>query len=216
MIEQAAEDAERRGADLIEAKGGRRAEESKNPRSLPRSASSDSGSTLAPFTRTVQCRCGPVTRPVAPTSPIDLACRDQCPYLDVDAGQMRKQGEQAQPVVDDHRVAREVLRAGEDDTAGVRRLDRSSFRAQKVRAAVRASRLAVEHASRSESAVGRIGHRPEEGAVPQLRCRRCRPDAIERLRILLDLLEASGGGLTKASSTVSVRVGNVRVRTTSG
>ena len=27
---------------------------------------SDSGSTRAPFNRRVQCRCGPVTRPVAP------------------------------------------------------------------------------------------------------------------------------------------------------
>ena len=35
----------------------------------PSNSSSDSGSTRAPLARTAQCRCGPVTRPVAPTRP---------------------------------------------------------------------------------------------------------------------------------------------------
>ena len=35
----------------------------------PSTASSDIGSTRAPTARTVQCRCGPVTRPVDPTVP---------------------------------------------------------------------------------------------------------------------------------------------------
>lgn len=37
-------------------------------------ASSDSGSTRAPWRRTAQCRCGPVARPVAPTSPRIAPC----------------------------------------------------------------------------------------------------------------------------------------------
>jgi signal transduction histidine kinase len=36
---------------------------------FPSTARSDSGSTRAPVARTAQCRCGPVTRPVAPTRP---------------------------------------------------------------------------------------------------------------------------------------------------
>ena len=158
-------------------------------RSVPSSASSASGSTLAPFTRTVQCRCGPVTLPVAPTSPTTSPVGDGVAFVDVDTGQVRKQREQAEAMVDDHRIAREVLRPREHDTTGVGRLDRSSFRAEKIGAAVRAAWLAIEHAPRPESAVGRVGHRPEEGAVPELRWRRCRPDAIERLRIALDLLD---------------------------
>ena len=58
----------------------------------PRSASTDSGSTRAPPTRTAQCRWGPVTRPVAPTrptispavtvSPSRTSMRDRCPSIE--------------------------------------------------------------------------------------------------------------------------------------
>ena len=37
------------------------------------------GSTIAPFSDTPQCRCGPVTRPVAPTSPSTSPRFSSCP-----------------------------------------------------------------------------------------------------------------------------------------
>src|SRR2546421_2211284 len=47
--------------------------------SFPSSASTDSGSTRAPLTRTAQWRCGPVTRPVAPTRPIAASASTRSP-----------------------------------------------------------------------------------------------------------------------------------------
>ena len=43
-------------------------------------STSDNGSTLAPFMRKVQCKCGPVTRPVAPAKPTAYTYNYRSPF----------------------------------------------------------------------------------------------------------------------------------------
>jgi hypothetical protein len=78
---------------------------------------SEMGSTRAPFNRTVQCRCGPVARPVAPTAPRIRAALDPIALVHVDPRQVREKRMKAGPVIEDDRVAGEIEIGGEHPRA---------------------------------------------------------------------------------------------------
>ena len=171
---------------------------------------------VPPLTRTVQCRCGPVTRPVAPTRPTMSPAATAAPGFHVDRRQVREHGKHAGAVVDDHRIAGEVEIFREDDPSAAWRGDGGAGRAQEVRAAVRAPGLAVEDAARAEGAVGGLRHRTDEAAVHSF-CGTAslQQRAISRLSWAMRAC-ALAGGLTNASSTLSVRVGKLLALTTAG
>ena len=73
--------------------------------------------------------------------------------MDVDRRQVGEHREQAEAVVNHDGVAGEVQVAGDDDAPGAGRVNRRAGRAQKVGAAMRGARLAVEDAARAERAV---------------------------------------------------------------
>src|SRR5262245_46650757 len=72
------------------------------------------------------------------------------PFPDVETREMRQRREHAETVVDDDGVAGEIEIARADHAPGIRRLDRRAARAQKVGAAVRTARFAVEDAAGAE------------------------------------------------------------------
>ncbi len=88
------------------------------------SARNSAGSTIARFSATPQCRCGPVTRPVAPTVPIRSPAASRVADLHRDAVEMAVHRDQPVAVIDVQRVAVEEEVAGFDHRAGGGRVNR--------------------------------------------------------------------------------------------
>ena len=77
------------------------------------------GSRYAFCQRTAQCRCGPVTRPVAPLSPMRSPFAHVLSLMHIDAAQMHRDRVQPQPVVDDDAVALVIERPRQHHYAAV-------------------------------------------------------------------------------------------------
>ena len=92
---------------------------------------------------------------------------DDVAFVGRDAGQVRKQREQPQPMVDDHRVAVKYCEPAKTTRPALGALTGRPT-AEKIGAAVRAPWLTVQHAPRSESAVGRVQYREINGPVQSL------------------------------------------------
>ena len=72
-----------------------------------------------PPTRISQCRCDPVTRPVAPTLPSELPRAHLIARLHGDLAQVEVAAHHTRAVIDDHRVTTDLQLLGEDhDSAG--------------------------------------------------------------------------------------------------
>jgi hypothetical protein len=117
------------------------------------------GSTMVRLSITPQCRCGPVTRPVAPTLQNALAGAQGVAHLHVDAAQVAIHGEQALAVVQPHGAAVEEIVARVNHLARQRRHDGRAGGGGNVHAAVRIARLAVEHPPQPERAGAPPRHR---------------------------------------------------------
>ena len=85
--------------------------------SLTYRSRNSAGSTIARFSATPQCRCGPVTRPVAPTVPSRSPAAQLVADLHFDLFEMAVHRHQAVAVVDEQRVAVEEEVAGLDHGA---------------------------------------------------------------------------------------------------
>ena len=127
-----------------------------DPRQSPRRAAAagggrnNAGSTKTRLSATPKCRCGPVTRPVAPTLPISSPACDVLALMHRDRGQVAVHGDQTLAVVDQHRVAVEEIIAGIDDPPGGGGVHRRAAAGRDVHAGVRVARLVVEYAPRAE------------------------------------------------------------------
>src|SRR6476619_909458 len=95
-----------------------------------------------------------------------VAGGDTVALVDLERREVRQHREHTEAVIDDHRVAREIERPGNDHETGVRGEDWGAGRTEKIGAAVCVARLTVEHAARAERAVGRLRYRPNERTVP--------------------------------------------------
>lgn len=84
----------------------------------------NAGSTIARFSATPRCRCGPVTRPVAPTVADQIAGREMIADLHLDLVEMAVHRYQAVAVIDEQRVAVQEEGAGLDHRTGGGRADR--------------------------------------------------------------------------------------------
>ena len=105
-------------------------------KSMPRS---DSGSTSSPAARALQCRCGPVERPVEPITPSRSPRAHLRARADVDPVQVEVEGEQVRAVPDHHGLPGVEAVAGEHDLAVVRGADRRAARPVDVEAVVDAT-----------------------------------------------------------------------------
>jgi small GTP-binding protein len=137
-------------------------------RRVGRRGRNNAGSTKARLSATPKCRCGPVTRPVAPTLPIIAPRCTALPGVHVDRRQMTVHRHQSCAVIDQHRVATEEIVTGVDDAAVGRRAYgacRGNGRCPCRNAAI--ARLVVEEASRAKGIGAHTIDRRE-----QAQCRR--------------------------------------------
>src|SRR5258705_999364 len=113
----------------------------------------------------------------------DDVAADELPLMDVHDRQMGEQRKHTEAVVDHDRVAREIEIPREHDTTAVRGMNGSARRAEKVGAAVRLPRLAVENAARAKCSVRPAWHRSKEACVPQPAWLGSHPELLELGRL---------------------------------
>ena len=127
---------------------------------------------------TPKCRCGPVTRPVAPTLPIiapAFTCSPACTSMSL---RWQYIVMKSAAVIEDHRVAVEEEVARVDHASIGGGPHRRAGVGGDVHAPVRIARLVVEYAPRAVGARADPGHRRQQ---PQRRRRSCRERADVRV-----------------------------------